>query len=82
MTIEERSKEFMLKRHKLYFDRLENLAVGSNFIHSAAEFATQEVKAERTRIADELNRLACEGAKGFEFKLSQFINQLRNGGTE
>ena len=48
------AKEFMLARHRLYFQRLENLTVGSNFIHSAAEFAAQRT-AELEKRVEELD---------------------------
>ena len=50
------AKEFMLARHRLYFQRLENLTVGSNFIHSAAEFAAQRT-AELEKRVEELERI-------------------------
>lgn len=49
------AKEFMLARHRLYFQHLENLTVGSNFIHSAAEFAAQRT-AELEKRVEELDK--------------------------
>lgn len=48
----ERAKAFALKRHKLFFDREENLTVGSNFIDSMARFAASESAAVVARLGE------------------------------
>ena len=46
------AREFALKRHKLFFDREENLPVGANFIDSMAAFAAQKIAEVEKRITE------------------------------
>ena len=48
------AQNFFLDRHKLYFQRTENLVTGSNFIKTAADFAEEQVELARN---EWLNRL-------------------------
>jgi hypothetical protein len=50
--------EFMLKEHKLYFSRIENLNVGMNFVESVAKFARQqEPRIRRDAVAEFVRRV-------------------------
>ena len=75
MTIEDRARK--------YWDERINHS-GDSLIRIVTNFATQEVKAERTRIANELEKI-CDGEFGASNTFPEvrgYINRLRNGGTE
>lgn len=64
-TLEDRAKAFALQRHKLFFQKLENLNVGANFIDSMAKFAFLESH-KQAEMLQELSKAIVASSTFFE----------------
>ena len=83
MTID-KAKDFLLNRHA---DLEAHLYVKGHLGEvklAMADFATQEVKAEREKIATEIERIdsTSNGSEEFHSMVGEYLRGLRDGGGE